>query len=164
MIDNFGLIILAPKNNLRDVQVTVSWLEPYAKDIIAIFPEPCTQNICESYSCNNNLSDMINFGMHHSKNEWNLVVQAGMKFKSTFFQRLKLFIKSKEDIIYPISTKWLNFPEGLLSWFLMNYNTFKNVGDFPYQEDIRLSKFLWMERALKKKCNFKGIIGIKSVK
>jgi hypothetical protein len=175
-----GFIVLCPDRSPAGLKNSVGSVRYncYDRDCIAVVPKAISpkeivelKEYCPAiYKGQDTITSLINTGMKRLKNEWGFLMFAGSRVPSFIERKLKSFVKSDRDVLYPIVEDKYNFVEGAFNGVLVNKAFFKEVGDFPTAtmqkaglNDFEFAKLLWALDALDHNVVFKGIVGMRTI-
>jgi len=167
-----GIIILCPNLNISNLKNTISSADVYYTNnkISVILPENCNKEDLEkfsklkkTYKCGINLSSMINCGIKNAPcPAWNFIFICKGWMRSRIDIKYSYFIENEKDILFPVTNfKLTNFSDTDINGLLIHKQSFDDIGDFPDEENLDISKLIWINKAMEKGYKFKGIVGAK---
>jgi hypothetical protein len=174
---DLGFVILCPNKDDLALRNTVRSIRHYAhRDIIGVVGDNAgphdikkMKEWCDNvYKGKDTITSLMNTGMKRIKNDWALILFEGSIIRPMLERKICRFVTSEKDVIFPIVAGKYDFVEGSCNGILVHRNTFKEVGDFPEigmskegLNELEVSKMFWAEDAIRKGCQFKGVIGVR---
>lgn len=127
-------------------------------------------SLCKTHRGGSTVTSLINKGMHHAFEGWNMLVVEGAWVPRNVDKRFGLWAKSERDILFPVSMSHdregnpqkiiSNFAECSLNGILMTKSFFMEVGNLS-ENPLDVSRRFWAMDAVDKGGVFKGILGIR---
>lgn len=168
---DLGFIVLCPEMKFGGLKLTTSSIQSQFDNcsINCIIPENTdseelkrVKEIIPPIKGGNSISSMINVGIEKTKRPWNMIVLSGHNIRYNPVLKYTRFTKSEKDVLYPVIDKsYWKWSDSSIHGILVHANAFKEVGDFPDEENLPLCKLLWSAKAIQRGYVFKGLIGAK---
>lgn len=111
-----------------------------------------------TYKCNDKITSLLNEGMKRSTKDWVYFVYSSCRLRPKIDEKLSKFITSDKDILFPVVDRVWNFVDGSMNGILINKNFFNEVGPFVDENDLKITKLEWADRAMSKGGKFKAIV------
>ena len=111
-----------------------------------------------TYKCKDTVTSLLNEGMKNATKEWVYFVYASCRLRMKIDEKLSKFITSNKDILFPVVDRIWNFVDGSINGILINKEFFDEVGPFGEENDLKITKLEWADRAIKKGGKFKAIV------
>lgn len=172
---DYGCIILCPDADVNALKLTLKSINNHSLlPCIAVIPKGIKREridelkkMCEVVRGKSTYTSLINAGLKKLKQEWGFILLSGSIVKSNVWLKYSKFIKSKTDILYPVSRIDENgsvafktsFMDCSLNGLLINTSMMKEVGEMPEKGDLEESKLYWAYSAIKHGCKLRGILG-----
>lgn len=166
----YGFLILCPDHEIKHLESTVNSIKSRYPGVPYICAADNTANlqdvaemklICPTFKGKSTFSSLINIGMKNAPVEWIFILCAGVTVRPKLNHKFSYFIESEKDILFPISDNKPYFVDGTLNGIFMHKNTFKEIGNWPENENLTWVKTMWSLEAIAKGCQFKAIANTK---
>lgn len=163
-----GFVVLCPDKNPAALRITVNGIKNRYRgaNVIVSVPEDihpedleAIGKVCGAYKGGNTITSLINAGLNHASDGWNLVVISGSHVRQGLDRKLSYFVEEITDILFPIAEGRANFVDGSINGILIHRDTWKMVGGFCNEKPLDICKTLWATEAIEKGCTFKAVIG-----
>jgi hypothetical protein len=110
------------------------------------------------YRCKDTVTSLLNEGMKRSTKDWVYFVYSSCRLRPKIDEKLSKFITSDKDILFPVVDRVWNFVDGSMNGILINRKFFEEVGPFIDENDLKITKLEWADRAINKGGKFKAIV------
>lgn len=177
---NFRFIVLSPEHNVGLIQSTVNAIRRVIGQdtlITCIVGDDTPADVltlikknCETYQGGKTVTSLINTGLRKSTSDWNVFITEGTQVHFKVTNKIKNFITSDKDIIFPITIDYnrtgmpinicSKFEDATLNAMTMHKQALKDIGPFS-DNPLQVSKLFWSLDAMEKGYKFKGVLGIK---
>ena len=127
-------------------------------------------SVCRTHRGGLTVTSLINKGMRHAREGWNMMVVEGSWVPRNLDKRFGMWARSEKDVLFPVGMTHdrdgnptniiSNFAECSLNGILLTKRFFGEVGNFS-DNPLEISKKFWGLEAEDKGGVFKGILGIK---
>lgn len=175
-----NFIILSPEPNIGRLKGTIRSIKNnYNQDskIICSIEKSIKKpqldeyrSICPTFKAGQTITSLINSGIKHTHEGWNMLIMEGAWVPRNVEARYKRWIKDEKDILFPIVINYdragnptkvfCNFIDCTLNGILIDKKFFLSIGNLS-ENPLKISREFWSYDAIEKGAKFKGILGIK---
>jgi hypothetical protein len=165
---DIGFVIIAPENNPKHVEITVSSISAKygEKPFITVVTDSILEQTMDEMSvfgkvfcAKNTYSSLLSMGMKNAPAEWNIIVISGTPIRNHAHRKYSCFIESHKDILYPIIDRKMNFVDGSVNGIMIHRDAYTDLGDMPETPNLSECKAAWGSLAVSNGYKFKGIVG-----
>jgi hypothetical protein len=175
-----NFIILSPEPNIGRLKGTIRSIKnnygEQSKMICSIeksIKKPELEeykSLCPAFRAGQTITSLINNGIKHAYDGWNMLVIEGAWMPKNIEYRYKKWIENEKDILFPIVVNYdregnptkifSTFADCTINGILINKKFFLSIGNLS-ENPLRISREFWSYSAIEKGAKFKGILGIK---
>lgn len=152
----YGFVVICANYKPWQLKATLDSIRyNYNNNIFVIACENIKDCMISEYG----IPSLFNNAIKNLPAKWNMIVNSGSWIRPNLDFRYNKYLKSNNDILFPITRKNRFFPYTSLHGVLLHKNT-QNLKPMPIIANEIEAKYLWAAEAINQGFNFKGIAGI----